>query len=288
MEKKLILRGALVGAVAGLLSFVFARIFAEPGISAAIDYEGGRDAAQEALDKAAGLEVPAEGAELFTRTIQANVGIGVGMVLFGVAMGLLFAVTYSICLGRVGAVRARTLSLLVAGAGFLALYLVPYLKYPANPPAIGHEDTIRDRSNLYLVMVVASVVFMISAVLLGRWLQARMGTWNAVIVAGAAYAVAVGVVMALLPSLGELAVNVREYGPQATETPQPLTDPQGRMAYPGFPADTLAAFRMYSVLAQAILWGAIGVMFAPLAERVLSPAPQRSTARTSTANAPAV
>ena len=59
MEKKLILRGVLAGAVGGLLAFVFARIFAEPQIQQAIDYETGRDAAQAALNKAAGLAVEA-------------------------------------------------------------------------------------------------------------------------------------------------------------------------------------------------------------------------------------
>ncbi|MBO1753873.1 CbtA family protein [Allobranchiibius sp. CTAmp26] len=279
MERALILRGALAGAVGGFLAFVFARIFAEPQISAAINYESGRDAAQNALDKAAGQAVPAMGPDIFSRTIQANVGIGVGMVFFGVAMGLLFAVTYTICLGRAGGVRARTLALLVAGGGLLSMYVVPFLKYPANPPAIGHEDTIRSRSVLYLTMTLAAVLLLIGAVLLGRWLQARLGTWNAALAAGAAYVVAVGIVMALLPSLGELAANVHTFGRHATETPLPLRDPQGRIVYPGFPADTLATFRIYSLLAQVILWGAIGLVFAPLAERVLAPLSSPEAAR---------
>ncbi|HEX4226191.1 MAG TPA: CbtA family protein, partial [Pseudonocardiaceae bacterium] len=115
MESKLILRGALAGAIAGLLAFGFARIFAEPQIQAAIDYESGRDDMQALLDKAAGLPPEPSGPDIFSRTIQANVGIGTGMILFGVAMGLLFAVVYAVCLGRVGKVRARNLALLVAG-----------------------------------------------------------------------------------------------------------------------------------------------------------------------------
>ena len=89
------------------------------------------------------------------------------MIFFGIAMGALFAVAYVVCLGRVGSLRARTLALLVAGGGFPRLYLVPFLKYPANPPAIGHAETIKQRSGLYLVMVVCSVVFLVAAVWLG-------------------------------------------------------------------------------------------------------------------------
>ena len=83
LEKKLILRGALAGAVAGVLAFVFARIFAEPVINQAISYESGRDVVIAALDKAAGLPAPPPGPDTFSRTIQANVGIGTRMIAFG-------------------------------------------------------------------------------------------------------------------------------------------------------------------------------------------------------------
>jgi predicted cobalt transporter CbtA len=278
MEKKLILRGVIAGAVAGLLAFVFARIFAEPQIAKAIDYESGRDAAQAALDKAAGVTPEAAGPDIFSRTIQANVGIGVGMVFFGIAMGALFAVAYTICLGRVGKLRPRNLALLVALSGFLGMYFVPFLKYPANPPSIGHPDTIKDRGNLYLAMVACSVLFLIGAVWLGKRLQPRFGNWNATLLGAGAYIVGIGIVMALLPQLGELAVNVQQYGHHATETPLPLTNSKGTIVYPGFPANVLFSFRFYSVAAQGLLWATVGLVFGPLAERLLDPA-VRTTAK---------
>ena len=51
--------------------------------------------------------------------------------------------------GRAGRLSARQLSLLVAGAGFLLLYLVPFLKYPANPPAVGNDATIAQRLEMF-------------------------------------------------------------------------------------------------------------------------------------------
>jgi Probable cobalt transporter subunit (CbtA) len=270
MEKKLILRGTLAGVVGGILAFVFARILAEPQIQAGIDYESGRDAAQAALDRAAGLHVEHEMGEVFTRSVQANVGIGVGVIAFGAAMGALMAVAFIYSVGRTGGVRPRTLALLVAGGSFLGLFLVPFLKYPANPPAVGNHATIADRSTLYLAMVVASVAFLVGAVWLGQRLQGRFGTWNATLLAAAAFVVAIGIVMILLPSLGHLQANVDEYGRHPTETPLPLTDPQGHIVYPGFPADVLFSFRLYSVGAQLILWTTIGLLFAPAAEKVLT------------------
>ena len=277
---KLILRGVLVGAIAGLLAFVFARIFAEPVINRAIDYESARDEAQEVLDKAAGIAVPAHSHDIFSRTIQANLGIGAGMILFGAAMGTLFAVVYTVSLGRTGKLRPKTLALLVALGGFLALYLVPFLKYPANPPAIGHEDTIKERSGLYLLMVLASILFLVLAVLLGKRLRARFGNWNATLIAGAAFVIVIGILMAVLPQLGMLDTNVQNYGAHATETPLPLTDAKGTIVFPGFPADDLYQFRLYSVLAQAILWTAIGLLFAPLADRLFKPTPTNRTLET--------
>jgi len=270
MVGKLIVRGTLAGIVGGILAFVFARIFAEPQIQTAIDYESGRDAAQAALDRAAGLAASAEETELFSRGIQANLGVGVGIVAFGAAMGALMAVAYVYSVGRTGSLRPRTLALLVAGGCFLGLYLVPFLKYPANPPAVGHHMTIADRSTLYLVMVLASVAFLVGAVWLGQRLTARFGTWNASLLAIGAFVVAIGIVMLLLPSLGHLQANVEEYGRQATETPLPLTDSQGKIVYPGFPADVLYSFRLYSVGAQLILWATIGLLFGPAAERLLT------------------
>jgi hypothetical protein len=236
MEPRLLLRGALAGGVGGLLAFAFARIFEEPQIQRAIDYETHSH----------------PDAEVFSRTVQANVGAGIAVVFFGLAMGLLVAVAYRVCLGRVGAVRAKPLAMLVAGGGFLTLYLVPFVKYPASPPAVGEAETIRQRSALYLVMVGCSLLFLILSVWLGQRLRARFGNWNASLLGGGAFVVASGIVMAFLPRVAEVPAD--------------------------FPADVLFRFRLYSVATQLILWTAIGLVFAPLAARLLDAhAPRLST-----------
>jgi len=224
MERVLITRGLLAGALAGLVAFCFARIFAEPAIGKAVAYENGRDAVQAALDKAAGIAVPADGPDIFSRTVQSNVGVGVGLIAFGAGMGAVYAVVYLLCLGRVGRIQPKVLALLVAGAGLAGIYLVPYLKYPANPPAIGHAETIKMRAALYLTMVLCSVAFILAATWLGRRLAPRFGNWNAALLATLGFAVAIGIVMAILPSVGELSANVHLYGHHASETPLPLTD----------------------------------------------------------------
>jgi predicted cobalt transporter CbtA len=255
MEKRLIGRGVLSGAVAGLATFVFARIFAEPVTAKAIAYESARDAVQDKLDRAAGLAVPAAGPDIFSRTVQSSLGIGAGLVLFGAAMGALVAVAYVVCVGRTGRIRPRRLGLLVPAFFFVGVYLVPFAKYPANPPAIGNQDTIRERGALYLVTVFGSCLLLFLAVYAGQKLHRRLGAWNASLAVGLGYVVAMTVVFLVLPPVHE--------------TPLPLRDAHGTLVFPGFPADVLARFRVYSVAAQVVLWGVLALTFAPLAERVL-------------------
>jgi predicted cobalt transporter CbtA len=274
MELKVVLRGALSGFIAGVLSFVFAKIFAEPFINKAIDYESGRDGVLTQLNKAAGRTVGAEGPELFSRTVQSTVGMATGLIAFSTAMGAFIAVAYLVLHARFN-VRPRTVALLIAGLGFLGVFMVPFVKYPANPPAIGHSFTVTTRGHLYLTMVAVSVIGLILAFYLGRtFLQPRFGIFNSTLVAAAGFITLICIVMAFLPSLGNLAANVAHqsqfgYAHAATETPQPITDLSGRLVYPGFPADVLWKFRFYAIINQLIIWTAIGLIFSFLLERVV-------------------
>ncbi|GAA0635918.1 CbtA family protein [Sporichthya brevicatena] len=271
MEKKLIFSGLLAGAVGGLASWIFALIFAEPLIDRAIAYEDGLAAAQEALDRAAGFEVVADdGGDIVSRGIQSSLGLGIGLVAFGLALGALYAVTYTVCLGRTGRIRARQLALLVAAAGFVTVSLIPFIRYPANPPAASNDDTIDDRAGLFLLTLVIGVLAAVIATAVGQRLQPRFGTWNAALLAGAGFVAVIAVALLLLPPLGHLDANeLANGGERATETPRALRDPDGNIVFPGFPADVLAEFRVYAIAAQALLWGVIGVVFAPLADRLL-------------------
>ncbi|AFA72742.1 putative transmembrane protein [Gordonia polyisoprenivorans VH2] len=290
-ELRVIGRGALAGLIAGILGFVFARVFAEPVINKAIDYESGRDDVLNALNQAAGRATEPDGPEIFSRTIQSTVGIATGIIGFSVAMGALVAVAYLILMGRT-ALRAQYLSWLIAGFGFLGIYLLPFVKYPANPPAIGHTFTIETRGQLYLAMVATSLVLLGLAVYVVHRLHPRIGTQRAILVAGVGFLVLFGIVLAVLPSLGDLSANVdhtSEFGfaRAATETPQPITNildhpltidgrvyAPGQIVYPGFDADVLWKFRWYSILNQALVWLVIGMVFGALMNRMHPSTPQ--------------
>lgn len=246
MEKHIIGRGILAGALAGLLAFVWAKIFLEPIIGRAVDFEEHQAAAHEAMEAAAGggnAHSHGEGVELFTRGVQSNIGMGFGVLAFAVAMGALLAVVFCVAYNRVNGLSVRALSARIAGAMLIALWVVPALKYPPNPPATSLEETITQRGLLYLLMVGLSALLMVAAVYLGNQLTPKLGAWNATLAGAAAYIVAVGVVMLVLPTIHE--------------TPS------------SFPADGLYEFRLYSLGTQVVIWATIGLVFGVLAARLL-------------------
>jgi hypothetical protein len=259
MEKKFVLRGVGAGALAGLLAFVFARIFAEPVIAKAIDYEDARDQAQAVLDRAAGLAVEVAGSDPFSRTVQEDLGIAVALVVFGAALGALLAVVFTLVQRGSGShIRPRTLALLLAAGAFVSVYLVPFLKYPANPPAVSADDTIEARGSLYLGLQVVSVIALVLCVQLGRRLARDRGSYQASLLAAAAYVVAMTVAFLVFKDVHE--------------TPGPLRDASGRIVLGGFDPDVLYDFRLYALGGQLILWGGIGLILGPWAEKALAQA----------------
>jgi Probable cobalt transporter subunit (CbtA) len=273
MERRLILRGIAAGGLGGLLTALFTRIMAEPIIQESIDFQTTHDAIESALRKSAGLAGLPPGPDIFSRSTQRNVGAPIGLVVFGMAMGALFAVVFVLLNRRYGdRLKPRVLALIIAGAAFLGIYLTPYLKYPANPPGIGHPDTIHARGNLYLGMVGVSIASLIAAFFLARYLSRRWGAWNGTIATAITFIAWMAIVMTIFPALGHLHSTVVRYGNVATETPLPLKNAAGQIVYPGFPADVLFKFRLYSVLNQILLWSTIGLTFGLLAERVLATA----------------
>jgi hypothetical protein len=234
MARTLLSWGMLVGIVAGLLAFGFAKAFGEPQIDRAL-------AVEDQMDRLKG-EVP--GPELVSREVQSGVGLLTGVVVYGTALGGLFALAFAFAYRRVGRGSARVTAALLAGAGFLSLVLVPQLKYPANPPAVGQPGTIGYRSGLFFVMVLISLAAFVGAMMMGRRLAGRYGGWNAGLLAAAAFVGAIAVAQLILPEVNEVPDQ--------------------------FPAVVLWHFRVVSLGMQAILWSTLGLLFGAVAERVLS------------------
>ncbi|QWB21243.1 MULTISPECIES: CbtA family protein [Streptomyces] len=233
--RNLLVRGMLAGLAAGLLALVVAYLLGEPNVDKAIGFEEAHAPAHE-------HEV-----EIVSRGLQSTAGLATGVLIYGVAFGGIAALAYCFALGRVGRFTPRATALLLSGCALLAVYVVPFLKYPANPPAVGNPDTIGKRTTLYFLMMVLSLLLAIAATLLGKRLAPKLGAWWATVAAVAAFGVAIGLAFAFLPVVNEVPSD--------------------------FPAAVLWRFRLSALAIQVTLWGAFGLVFGELAQRLLNPKP---------------
>jgi predicted cobalt transporter CbtA len=254
MMRALLIRGMLVGVLAGLLSFGMARVLGEPQVDRAIAYEEQMDAAhagageadhQHGATAATGHDHGAA-EESVSRDTQRGIGLLTATVVYGAALGGLFAIVFGFVYGRVGPWDARTTALLLAVAAFLTIYFVPTLKYPANPPAVGIGDTIAWRTQLFFAMTAMAIAAMIIAVMVAKNLVATRGSWDAALIGGAVFIGLSILAGMLMPALDEVPAN--------------------------FPATVLAEFRVASLAIQATLWATLGLVFGRVAEPVLQDA----------------
>jgi len=233
MVGRLLLRGMLVGLAAGIIAFIFAHTFGEPLVDKAIAFE---EATSAAANEAAQPEI-------VSRAMQSTLGLATGVLIYGAALGGIFALVFAYVYGRVGKLSPRATSAILAVLGFIAVIAVPMIKYPANPPAVGNPETIGMRTELFFVMIVASILSMIVSVTVARRLIATRGTWNASIIGGVVFIVLFAVVKYLLPDINEVPEN--------------------------FSAVVLWGFRTASLGIQVTLWAVIGLGFGWLVESEL-------------------
>ncbi|MGV9314231.1 CbtA family protein [Streptomyces sp. NPDC003691] len=232
--RALLVRGMLAGLIAGIFALAVAYFLGEGPVDAAIAFEEAGDHGHHE-----------GGEELVSRAVQSTAGLATGVLVYGVAVGGIAALAYCVALGRAGRFGPRATALLVAGGALVSGYVVPYLKYPPNPPAVGDPDTIGQRTALYFLLVLASVLLTVAAVIVGRRLAERLGNWNATVAAVAGFVLVVAVGFAFLPSYDEV--------------------PKG------FPAAVLWEFRLATLAVQTALWAAFGLVFGQLAEKLLTP-----------------
>ncbi|GIG62071.1 membrane protein [Longispora fulva] len=154
-------RGLLAGGVSGVLAGGFARLIAEPVMDKAVDIESARSAAAGEV-----------GVEVFTRGEQ-HFGLMVALLAVGLALGALFGLVYYVVHRSDLGSDAWGRSLRLATAGLVGVWLLPFLRYPANPPGVGSGDTVDGRTDAWLAATVMGLVAVAGALLLHSWLVSR-------------------------------------------------------------------------------------------------------------------
>jgi predicted cobalt transporter CbtA len=231
MTRILLMRGMLAGVVAGLLVFALARWIGEPQVERAIAFETSMDQAQGKAPEP----------EMVTRRMQEGLGLLTGILVYGSAMGGLFGLVYAYAYGRISVAGPRALSALLAGMGFVAIVLVPTLKYPANPPSVGNPETIGVRTGAFFLLIAFSIAAMVFSIQTGRRLHNRYGLWNASLLAAGLFVLIVSVVSHFLPEFNEVPA--------------------------GFPVNLMWRFRIAALEMQVVMWATLGLLFGWLTER---------------------
>ena len=228
-------RGVLAGLIAGALAGLFSLLVTERAIAPALDLEEARAAAEGATH---------HGEELFSRGEQLLGGF-LGTVAAGIALAVVFATVYALVRHRLpgGTDVSRTAVLAAIGFGIFAL--LPAMKIPANPPAVGDPGTVETRTALYgAVLLVGVITAMLVAALVSALRSRGTGDAPTAVAATVATGVLLALVLVLLPNNPDtIAADV--------------------------PAAVVWNFRLASLGQLAVLWVSLGLASGWLLDRLV-------------------
>ncbi|MGI0034670.1 MAG: CbtA family protein [Nitrososphaera sp.] len=211
----------LSGAIAGAILATINQGLVEPFIDRAIDIENQNAiAAGEIFD-------PLEYDNY--RIWQKGGEIAAGTIL-GTSIAALFGVVFAFSRSSLPGSNNKRKALILAGIMWFVLFLIPALKYPANPPAVGDPETIYYRQSLYIAYLVISGLAALGLAFLYR----KMGKVQAkkVIVPAVYSVIMIGAYLAMPPN------------------PDAITAPM----------DLVIGFRIVSALTMSMFWGIMAVI----------------------------
>jgi predicted cobalt transporter CbtA len=212
----------LAGAIAGTILGAINQVAVEPYIDYAVELE------MQNTNQSSQIINPAE----FTayRLWQRGGEMLAGTIL-GLSIGSLFGIVFAYTHNSVPGSNNKKKALIVAGIMWFVLFLIPALKYPANPPAVGDPETIYYRQSLYVAFLVISGFSALGLAFLYR----KMGALNIKksIIPVAYAAIISGAYLAMPPN------------------PDPINAPM----------DLVMGFRITSAITISMFWGLLGVIF---------------------------
>lgn len=212
----------LAGAIAGTILGAINQVAVEPYIDYAVELE------MQNTNQSSQIINPAE----FTayRLWQRGGEMLAGTIL-GLSIGSLFGIVFAFTHNSVPGSNNKKKALIVAGIMWFVLFLIPALKYPANPPAVGDPETIYYRQSLYVAFLVISGFSALGLAFLYR----KMGALNIKkSIIPVAYAAIISGAYLAMPA-----------------NPDPINAPM----------DLVMGFRITSAITISMFWGLLGVIF---------------------------
>jgi predicted cobalt transporter CbtA len=213
----------LAGAIAGTILGIINQVAVEPYIEQAIELE------MQNTAQSGQVINPAEFAAY--RFWQKGGEIVAGTIL-GLSIGSLYGIVFAYTRGWISGNNNKKKALIVASIMWLVLFLMPALKYPPNPPAVGNPETIYDRQSLYVAFLAISGFSALGLAFLYRKI-ASSNTKKAII--PSAYAAIMAGAYLAMPA-----------------NPDPINAP----------IDLVIGFRITSGITISMFWALLGVIFA--------------------------
>jgi predicted cobalt transporter CbtA len=234
-----ILKAALLaGLAAGLTVALFHAVATEPVIDRAIALEEERAPADQ-------HEEP-----IVSRQAQKG-GLFLGFVVYGLTWASFLGLAYHLVQRSLPATGARRQRLLLAAAAYWAVGLLPFLKYPANPPGVGDPETIGYRQALYVGFLVLSVAgTALAFVLSQRLIRASSSGFTRGLLTAALVGAFSLIVYLAMPA-----------NPDSVE----------------LPAEVVTSFRALSLVGLTLFWTVLGLLFAMLLKPEPEPEPVVAT-----------
>ena len=141
----------LSGCFAGIIYGVLNLIIVEPYLDSAINIEN-----QNLFSSGEEIDGPQFWVEYYEyRSWQKGGQILAGAIL-GTSIGSLFGIVYALSKKSLPSRNNIGKTLILAGLMWFTLFVIPFLKYPANPPTVGDGETVVLRGILYLTLIAIS------------------------------------------------------------------------------------------------------------------------------------
>lgn len=148
--------------------------------------------------------------------------------ILGTSIGALFGIVFVYSKDVLPGSNYMKKTLILAGIMWLTLYLIPFLKYPANPPTVGDADTVVLRGILYLSFIAISGFAAVGFYQLSKKIQGKKK-----IVSIIGYVAFISCVFIMMPP-----------------TPDPVVAPM----------ELVDGFRVMSVVAVSVFWISLGIL----------------------------
>lgn len=216
----------LSGAIAGALLSIINQGLVEPYIDQAINIENKNARAQ-------GEVINPQEFNAY-RIWQKSGEIAAGTIL-GISLGALFGVVFAFVRDSIPGSNNKKKALILAAVMLLVIYIVPALKYPANPPAVGDPETIIYRETLYIAILAISGFSALGLAFLYR--RMRDNNQSKKIIVPIIYVGVIATAFVIMPP-----------------NPDQITAPM----------DLVTGFRIVTGFTMSVFWGLLGLILGAL------------------------